>query len=930
MPITRKFLGSQQPALAAAADYLLQRYTRQQNVDMSQVVVVVPVGRAGRRLLELLVERCETNQLVLQPPTIETVGVVPEQLYIVQRPLASELTQQLAWAKAVAETDPAFLVNLVPQPPLASQADRWLELGDLLRTQHRELASDRLDFSNVAKRAAALPGFDEEPRWQTLADIQTRYLSLLDRLDLWDIQTARLVAIEKRECRTDRDFILVAVADMNRTLRAMLDQVASHVTAVIAADESWATRFDSHGCLIPEAWQQAEIPLRDEQVLRVDGPADQAYAVAELLGKLNGRYRADEITIGVPNEALAPQITRQLSEFNLTTRFVNEQTVGTTGPFLLLKAAANYLNSGSFADFAALVRHPDYHDWLMQQHVHVGLLKYLDELQGERLPGEFTVEHAWLKEKWPAVAKALTITRRWLAPLSDRELPLSQWKPLLEELLVKAYQQRSYARHGTADRITLAACESLQQALASLNDVPAVLSPKQNAVATIELILSMVAGEQIPPPAESHTLEMLGWLELPLDDAPALIVTTFNEGFVPSSRSADMFLPNRLRQHLGLNDSQRSYARDAYALCLLLATREHLTLIVGRHDHDRNPLAPSRLLFASNQATIAQRALRFFRELPPARPKLLLGGSILPRSESHLEVPLPEPLPAPLEYLRVTDFRSYLACPYRFYLKRVLGLKSLDDAAEELDGGRFGDLLHTVLQAFGSNDEIRTTTNPQHLADWLAGELQHHVDQQWGAHRRPTVNLQIEQLRMRLNRFAHWQTERTSAGWQIWKVEEAVKKELAFGSELMVVQGRIDRIDYHPDQREWMVLDYKSGDAGDPPKKTHRRGGDWIDLQLPLYRRLAQLIEGIDGPPQVGYILLPKDLSAVGDQIAEWGDDEWKSDDAVAEQVVADIRHERFWPPNYEHASLDEDLAAICQENVAGRRLPQTTEEATS
>ncbi len=35
--------------------------------------------------------------------------------------------------------------------------------------------------------------------------MQTAYLATLDALQLWDVQTARLVAIQQRECQTDRE-----------------------------------------------------------------------------------------------------------------------------------------------------------------------------------------------------------------------------------------------------------------------------------------------------------------------------------------------------------------------------------------------------------------------------------------------------------------------------------------------------------------------------------------------------------------------------------------------------------------------------------------------------------------------------------------------------------------------------------------------------
>ena len=53
-----------------------------------------------------------------------------------------------------------------------------------------------------------------------------------------------------------------------------------------------------------------------------------------------------------------------------------------------------------------------------------------------------------------------------------------------------------------------------------------------------------------------------------LDDSPATVVTSFNDGFVPSSVTADAFLPNRLRQSLGLLHNDRRLAREHEAKVL--------------------------------------------------------------------------------------------------------------------------------------------------------------------------------------------------------------------------------------------------------------------------------------------------------------------------------------------------------------------------
>jgi ATP-dependent helicase/nuclease subunit B len=55
----------------------------------------------------------------------------------------------------------------------------------------------------------------------------------------------------------------------------------------------------------------------------------------------------------------------------------------------------------------------------------------------------------------------------------------------------------------------------------------------------------------------------------------------------------------------------------------------------------------------------------------------------------------------------------------------------------------------------------------------------------------------------------------------------------------MRIKGKIDRIDQNERDGSWMIIDYKTSEAGKTPDKTHKAarssGRVWDDLQLPLY-----------------------------------------------------------------------------------------------
>ena len=929
----RHFLGLKSPALSAAAEWLLPKYGRGQLLDLSNVVAVLPGGRAGRRLIEILVELAKSRKLSLSPPRVCTPSALPELFYQPKLAFANQLTQRLAWLAVIQRCSPDDLRDFTAFPPAEDDTTGWLKLADTLRGQHIELAADGLDFSNVLQtlEEQGVPG--EAQRWRRLSQIQQSYLEALDSFSLWDRQTARLVAIEQREIATDRDIVLIGAVDLNQALRQMLDQIGDRTCALIYAPENWQSRFDEYGCLLPDQWANTPIALTDDSFRVVDGPIDQAEAVARLLSELDGTRSADEITIGVPDELLVPQLERTLGQYDVPVRWGPGDSVAQSTPARLLAALRSYLANPRFDRFAALVRHSDLFAWIQLNWLKDDSpdtsgqwLTELDTYQAEHLPARLT--GYWLRSEYePARLKAVfNWIQKLIAPLTAKKRPLPDWREPLLAFFGNVYRGRRINRNNPADRAIEAACRAIAKELVeSQPEVPKELSLECDAATAIDFVLQAIAREAIPAPVEGPAIEMLGWLELLLDDAPTLVVTSVNEGFVPSSLNSDLFLPNRLRQRLGIEDNARRYARDAYALAALAESTRELRLIVARRNTEGDPVSPSRLLFAADEDTIARRSLAFFSEPADEGPRHLqvpAGVSLLNAADFPYQKP--KPLSRPIESLSPTAFRSYLACPYRFYLSNVLRLGAVADDARELDGARFGSLLHEVLQRFGES-EHKDCCDVDDLRTVLSDLLDKTADEMFGMrgeHPLPAVRVQIEQARLRLSAFAEHQADWYEQSWRIRHVETIVRRddptEFAVDDTPFGLHGRIDRIDENEQTGEWAILDYKSSDAATTPEKSHQTRDGWKDLQLPLYRHLAKKL-GVTGEALIGYVLLPRDAAGAGFALAEWSTADLESADETARQVVRAVREEIFWPPADPPPDYSEDLAWICHDGVFGR-----------
>ncbi len=435
-----------------------------------------------------------------------------------------------------------------------------------------------------------------------------------------------------------------------------------------------------------------------------------------------------------------------------------------------------------------------------------------------------------------------------------------------------------------------------------------------SACAALRLMVRVLQDRPLPVELDPQALTLSRWIELPLDDAPHLIVVGMNDGAVPRADVADAFLPNALRRTVGLNDVDSRAAFDTYALQAVCACRRSVRLIAGRRGADGEPRVPSRLWFMADDATVVRRVSICFPDRLPVKP-LRIDRLWKPAETSLFADPQRWPPPADQAMearpLSVTAFRDYLACPYRFYLKHVLKLRSVDDAALEMDGAAFGSLAHDVLAAFGRCD-WSTSTDSELIAQFLRERLDQIFISRFGAHARPALQVQCEQLRRRLEVFAQWQAHWASKGWRIRHTELPVNHApLPETDPPVFIRGRMDRLDFNEVTGRWAIFDYKTGDSGLDPHKTHGKPGAWVDLQLPLYRHLA-MAHGIVGLDELdlGFILLGRDTARTGDQLARWGVEDLANADDTAVWVAERVMAGHFGPPS-EQVRFD-DFAAIC------------------
>ena len=903
MPIERHFLGWDQPAIPSAADWMINHRgsgtaAPPGPLDFGHVMVVVPGARAGRLLLQRLARQAHHG---LVPPTIVTVGSLPERLYKTVL-VAGEPVATLVRVTALAAADRAIISTLTAHPPPAGDCMGHLELARELTEISEDLGREAIEVQAVASQV-------DDRRWDAIVSLERTYQQVLDQLGLIDRTVARRRALEERICATDMEVVLLAVVDLPGITAAMLEQLVTPVTALIFADPQEAAGFGPLGQLCPDAWVDRPLSLQPAQVVTADRPLDQARSALEWIDAMSQQtdLAASQITVGLGDSTLGEPVCRCLNLAGVPVHLATGKPLRSTRPALVLEAASQFLESSQFEDFASLLRHPDLPLTEAQ-----GLdLAALDDYATERLPGLVTGN--WLGSQAQQMVSLHEIVMALLPPAGERRA-LAQWAEPLAAFLRAVYSPLV----GEVDEPLLESLEAIGDMLEQIMalDTVSAVSPTVTAAGAIGWLLELLADQSVAEESQTEAVEVLGFLELVLDDAPRALIVGVNEGSIPTSRPAHPLLPNSLRRQLGLIDDRGRFARDLYFMIAITCSRPGTVLVTGRRSGANDPLLPSRLLLACPPREMARRLGAFYDPvLENVAPPLLVS----PGNQSFTDLRLipPQLSAKPINKLSVTAFRDYIQDPYRFNLRYVVGLNPGVFDAVEMTGSQFGRLAHRVLCEFG-HSELADSDDASRIISYLRDRLAYAVRDHFGQCYRVAVTLQLQQLDERLVGFAHWQADANRCGWRIVpdQIERSHHMSLDVDGEPFDIYGQIDRIDRHP-EHGWRIVDYKTRDDGELPDTQHRRAGDWVDLQLPLYHELARAT-GIEGPIELGYLLLPRKLSAVGFAAANWSNDQIESALQVACQVVRGIRADHYWPPADPPFYLD-GLGGLCYDHVYDR-----------
>ena len=970
----RIYLGWERPLAEAVADRLLAEVPPRDGIwDLGTQLVLVPSAFASRMVQEALARQAGALLLpqITTPSLFLTGAGLPRGDAELAEPdeVAGREAMVLAWVAVLTDPGfdradfPALFQRDLPGPMTPAGALAFAH--DLLQLQDElGVAAEGLGFADTARhevwgRPEWQASAGQVARWEQLGLLEQRYLGRLEFLGLVDHNRhRRQVALSPDLPAGIGAIWLAGVLDVPPLLETALRVRSARVPVrvLIAADPGDAGAFDAWGRPEAGAWAKPRgSPWPDfaRTVHVVQKPEDGLECLGRLVRQHHTRVRGDGAptleavgrlaVVPCDREAYPALITRELHA--LARGPDGEPLLNTANPLgrrhqehgihHAIAALLDLADEPTFANLRRCVNHPvvagrlrlteieekeeggdrrkiGWHrlqavlDAVSAVHAPQPLDETLAFARSVRVEEGMESRQRWQNQRIRAAAVALEAGGR--AALELRKLG---WRELGERVLALAQPGRGAGLTDDEWRFAADVSEAIEGALDGLQPG----QPEATALTArdvVRLALRAAGARAFRGDIDREAINLPGWLEIPWEPVPHLVLFGLTDDLVPGVRHAHPFLPATLRAALGLAAPAQQFAQAACALELVRRQRAghgRVDVIVPRHNAEGDGLRPSRLLLLSPER--AGDTL-LGAEGRPGRLDVLLADIRAVRPEPVWEVPPGHRLDATLRWpgdageaerqrqrlrgsISATAFKTYLENPADFWLKHALGMSETSLDAMELDAGGFGTLMHAAVEAFGRDPDTKDLTEAEAIGRALEAKLDAYFRERFGRAPAAALRLQRETARARLRAFAQAQAQLRANGWSILEVEGTLPPiEIAAGFKL---HGRFDRLDANRDRTRFRVYDYKSFARAQFPQARHVGRGQavdalgyfevpstarnaegrplpkrWKDLQLPAYdwALTERHPEVSRGTLEIGYLCLSGE--AKPEAVRVWSD----------------------------------------------------------
>lgn len=321
-------------------------------------------------------------------------------------------------------------------------------------------------------------------------------------------------------------------------------------------------------------------------------------------------------------------------------------------------------------------------------------------------------------------------------------------------------------------------------------------------------------------------LQVMGVLETRTLDFEHVIVTSVNEGVLPSGKTQSTFIPYDIKRKFNLPSYKEKDSIFAYHFYRLLQRAKKVSLIHNTFNDGFNSGEKSRfILQIENELQKYNSNIKIKEHLVSEKPPKSKAREFKIESNENIRNQITNRLQ---KGISPSALNSFFLCPLNFYNQKILGLNIADIATEELELNDFGKIVHLALEnlyKFQLNKvfdkKVIQDLNSKHEASTLEAfkEITNQIPETGN------YKLAFEIAKIYVKKIINLDAEEVKKGSEliIKSVEfEFVKRlEINHPIKYISIKGIIDRVDSLNGVER--IIDYKTGGVNDSDLKLSSR-----------------------------------------------------------------------------------------------------------
>jgi len=843
----------------SAARSLFDYLSNSEKKDYSNIRVLVPTKQAARLLRVKLAEISTKQKKFFAGLKINNLDSLI--LDIISDDCASKYEDACAWISAIDSLSDNLPELFLHGTEHLDDSNKYALSKDI-QNLRRQILGEFKNFTEVANSLTS-----EQALFLDLAKLESLYKEILHKKNLKDSLDFVLSEISKEDFFEGLgEIILVAtpeLANLSFSYLKNFEKFGGKLT--VFAFGSDALSFDKYGAPSLSWCEKNLLNNKNFQFKAFLNQENQSVQIAKLVSQ-SKENAGGKFAIACENGVSRTMIAQALEKINVSS-FEPSGKIEYREIIDILKLLQRFLEEVSYDNFLELLKRVCKFIAEEVQMSSEEVLNFADEFKNEFLPRDFVSASSHKPHK-----------------IFDS----------FNNLVSDFFEEGSFSRklESFLNKLSSFFSEDFLEQIDSINhQLQMIAKAELRGLNLKKSLLIKILCDSIDvrngDAQNSDSIALDNWFEIFWSDRPVVIVADFCDSNVPQNRYTNQFLSEKILKELHLQNQDYRYARDAYMFDALMSSRkENAIFLYSRTSYSGEVLNPSRLLMQvepSDMPKCIEKVFYFEDNKSKAMPFKKAWDLQFKKDFK-------------ISSLSVSDFKNYIECPFRFYLKKFLKMEDFDISKKELDAMQLGTILHKVFERFGRS-EFKNCADENEIRKFFLSEFDKIIYATYGKDLSPMIYLQAQAMKTRLQAAAKIQAEHCAQGWTIKNVEMPIED---FEISSLKIKGRIDRIDENQNG-DLLIIDYKSSDSVDVssskslPEQAHLKSKDWIDLQMPLYLQ-AMKEKYPDRKISCAYFAMPKHLTKTC--ISVWELDIELLDSAIqkAIDVVESIKNKNFEP----------------------------------